>query len=146
MKRSLICETVRSILHANEGDENFKEFLSRPDKDFALYHHTTGRAMRNSLSLWEDNELTAEFKSIGIWHADDMSATIIHAVHRIGNCRRPNIERLRDVFHTHWRRMGVDPWTGATLDDSDNKEQAEEDDSNDNDRHTDIGLRPSEPA
>lgn len=143
---SLIVKLVRSIIETNIGSEDFDKFVAADNRNVAAWHHTVGRSLRNSKSLWGDNDLTAEFKSIGIWHADDMSAVLLHAVHRIMNRRPVNVKSLIEEFNAHWRMMGVDPHTGEVMQNDNSKEQSYEVASHDDNKDRDIRTQPAQPA
>ena len=55
------------------------EDLVDSEKLVSQLHFGTGMAMRNAWGLWKENELTKEFNSRGIFHADDMSSLIMLA-------------------------------------------------------------------
>lgn len=124
---SLIVRAIKELIDAAKNDEQpgAKEFRECDEEDVIYYHHALGRALRNGKiacqSLWEDNDLTKEFRDIGIWHADDMSWVLIIGAHRIINGRPVKLEEIRSRFHAHWRQFNIDPWTGEEINDDHSK-------------------------
>ena len=112
---SYIVEAVVDIIRSSAGDWNFCQFVLCPEDKLAKYHHTVGRGLRNDIPLWGESDVAEEFKSIGIWHADDMSDVLLTAVHRICNHKKVDITGLRKKYHAHWEKMGLDPWTGKEM-------------------------------
>lgn len=123
---SMIVRAIKEVINAVKDDTNkgAAEFRACGEDELFCYHHTLGCALRNGNicdSLLGDNDLTREFKEIGIWHADDMSHVLITAAHRIINNRSVNLRELREFFHDHWQRFGIDPWTGEEVNDHNRK-------------------------
>lgn len=79
------------------------------DEDHAVYdyHHTTGRFLRNELSLWEKSPLRDWFNSNGIYHADDMSGIILTSLHRQLNDKPIQLEDQIQYYRDYWKE--VDP-------------------------------------
>ena len=79
------------------------------------YHHSIGRLIRNNWKLWskEDNNLKIWFKNKGIWHADDMSGIILTSYWRWKNNEPFKIDEQIKFYHTHWKKMGLNPWDGS---------------------------------
>ena len=102
--------------------DHIVESLSDEDREFitndnspAAIHHTIGRYIRNSWSLWEPDtplKLDAVLK-YGIAHADDISGLILDWV--FAKVIRDNFDPRSacERFHEHWRNMGTDSLTAG---------------------------------
>jgi len=78
-------------------------------------HFFSGMYIRNEWQLWwhEDHgydgwskdlpKLNAWFRSIGIYHADDMSAMLITTLHRKLSNKPYDIEKQVEKYHKHWK-------------------------------------------
>jgi len=81
------------------------EFL---ENDTIVYHHTTGRDIRNNWGLWdEDSKLHQWFKSIGVWHADDMSGIIFDSLKRKLKGEDIKLDEQVKHYKDFWERSGV---------------------------------------
>lgn len=69
-----------TYLDGKISPEDRKYLQSGPD--MSEFHHTVGRNMRNEWGLWSGGPLKNWFKSIGIYHPDDMSGIILKAFKR----------------------------------------------------------------
>lgn len=69
-------------------------------------HLGAGMRLRNNLNLWHGNDLTKWFNSIGISHADDMSAIIHTSIHRKLNNKKINLEEQVKRYQNYWKKNG----------------------------------------
>lgn len=99
-------ERMTEIL-TNQYDDIDVEKYKSMDEDDALVsgHHTLGRALRNDWGLWGDNELTQWFNTIGIFHADDMSAIISTSFHRHLNNKDIDLDGQVAYYKKYWKEM-----------------------------------------
>jgi hypothetical protein len=54
-------------------ESELKKLKSSKETDLAVFHLTVGMYIRNSVNLWEDNEITKFFRSNGATEPDMMS-------------------------------------------------------------------------
>lgn len=84
------------------------------DLEPTLVHHFGGMALRNAWQLWHagtplhDHFLT-RFK---LWHADDMSGLLLDEAFAVSKGVSFDRQAKIDHFHDHWRKAGLDPFTG----------------------------------
>ena len=84
---------------------NKNEFLKN---DTIIFHHTLGMSIRNNWELWnETSEIHKWFKSIGIWHADDMSGIIFDSLKRKLMGEDIRLEEQVESYKNHWKRIGI---------------------------------------
>jgi hypothetical protein len=89
-----------------------------------ISHHGFGTAIRNTWNLWgarkgASTALRDEFVSrFKLGHADDMSGFILSHVEAIVNDKAFLPRREIDIYHEHWRKMGIDPVTQERVTDS----------------------------
>ena len=74
------------------------------EKEFgAALHDNLGRWIRNNWGLWsEEGELHAWFKSLGIWHPDDMSGIILTSYLRKVHNLPINLEEQVKHYVEYW--------------------------------------------
>jgi len=103
-------ENLEEAMEVLKTMEGLAEFRKVEEKDICLYHHTVGRWIRNNWGLWaeEDNKLKAYFKSLGLWHADDMSSIILTSLWRQLNNKPLNIQAQVRHFLDYWKNEGVE--------------------------------------
>lgn len=96
--------------HVTEKDK--KLIRSITEEDMWDYHHTVGRAMRNDWGLWDRNSNLHQwfFKTLNIWHADDMSGIIMTSYWRHLNGVALDLENQTDRYHKHWKEMNTTPY------------------------------------
>ena len=96
-----------SDILTNDFDDMSIEKYKNLDEEYAttVGHHTLGRALRNEWGLWEKNELTDWFNSIGIHHADDMSAIITTSFHRHINDKDIDLDGQVLEYKNYWEEM-----------------------------------------
>lgn len=91
-------------LEKNSDQKSLEEWLLRDEED-AVYniHFGAGMGIRNNWGLWEgENELCKFFHSIGIKHADDMSAIIFFSFHRHKKGNPIKLEEQVKIYWRHW--------------------------------------------
>lgn len=69
------------------------------------FHHSMGRFLRNNWGLWDSNEFTKHMNSLGFFHADDISATVIEALWHHRNNKVFDIETKKAEYEAHWKMM-----------------------------------------
>ena len=73
------------------------------DKFVNGLHHNLGRWLRNNWELWDENkELHKHFKSLGIWHADDMSGIILTTYYRKIHNLLPKLDEQIQHYKKYW--------------------------------------------
>ena len=73
-----IDEAVIAFDYVLKPEDKERTWEWNEEKFTANLHHNIGRWIRNNWGLWDENsKLHKWFKSIGIWHADDMSGIIL---------------------------------------------------------------------
>lgn len=73
------------------------------------YHFTLGMWLRNNWGLWKGgNDLTDYFNSIGIYHADDMSALILFCYVKMLRGDEFNFEEQVNKYINYWKAKGID--------------------------------------
>ena len=97
-------EALNSLL----SKEDIEDLKSMPEKKAAAEaHHGIGRWLRNNWGLWGSSDIKDYFKSLGIWHADDMSGIIIDSYHRHLNGKDIDLEGQVKYYKDYWKKMKV---------------------------------------
>lgn len=70
-------------------------------------HDSFGRWIRNNWGLWDQNsELHKYFKTLGLWHADDMSSVILESFwHHLRN-EPLDIDAQIEKYKKYWKENG----------------------------------------
>ena len=90
-----------------EESEHLTKWASMDERYAVINQHMSGGMnMRNCLSLWQENDLTKWFNSVGIYHADDMSAIIFTSTHRKLNNKEINLEKQVKHYQDYWKKNG----------------------------------------
>lgn len=92
-------------------DKNqLQSFKDMPLEDCAgVYHHSIGALMRNEWGLWgSETRISKHLESLGIYHADDKSATIFRALWHRENGRLYRMHEDVEMYRTHWAQFGLD--------------------------------------
>lgn len=76
--------------------------------------------MRNNWSLWGDSGLSKWFKSIGIFHADDMSSIILDSLVRSLKDEPIDLDGQVKFYQDYWKKMKSNP-SRVTLENKDGK-------------------------
>lgn len=99
------------IIIKGMGTEDI-QFVKDRDNSVSV-HHTMGRYLRNSWSLWDkDTHLVQWFiKEHGLCHADDLSGLILDALWCKIRGEKHDIEAQVDRYKEHWLRAGINPKT-----------------------------------
>jgi len=97
------------ILVARMDDDDKKHIRTLKDKG-ASVHHTIGRFVRNSWSLWEpDSPLKRDaVNTYWIAHADDISGLIMAWVWAEVRNEEFDPHKECERFHKHWNGYGTD--------------------------------------
>lgn len=83
-------------------DEKNKQLLK--DNDPTVFHLSSGMNIRNFLGLWEDNLLTNWFKSLGIFHPDDMSHIILTSLKRKLLNQDIDLDNQIKYIENYWKK------------------------------------------
>jgi hypothetical protein len=88
-------------------EQNDLEYIdnSKCEDVSAELHHSMGRFLRNNWGLWGTNEFTTHMRSLGIFHADDISATVIEALWHHRHDKVFDIEAKKAEYEAHWKMM-----------------------------------------
>lgn len=71
-------------------------------------HHGLGRKIRNDWGLWkEDSNLFRYFKSLGIWHPDDMSGIILVSYWRLKHNQPINLDQQIKYYQDFWEKEKI---------------------------------------
>ena len=97
-------EQVLDMLIAGVDEEEEVHPRNDPDKVASMVHFPFGMETRNSWSLWQDTPLTRWFRSIGISHADDMSAIITISFCRKVRRGRHSLDDQVKHYQEYWTR------------------------------------------
>lgn len=82
-----------------------KEIKETPeDKFLAVSHHGLGRMIRNEWGLWGDSDLKNWFEKQGLFHADDMSGTILTSYHRSLHEKPIKLEEQIKHYQDYWEK------------------------------------------
>jgi hypothetical protein len=110
---STLDEAVDMVVVALEPED--MEFIKSHEAVDA--HHTVGRGLRNAWSLWDKETVLVQWfkENYKIFHADDLSGVILSSVWAKVRGEKYDIQADITEFHEHWKRQGVDPETGETL-------------------------------
>ena len=104
-KPRTLSEAVRAMdyILTDKDKERFQEWDE--DKIIAATHHNIGRWIRNNWGLWdESSKLHKFFKSLGIWHADDMSGIILTTYYRKVHNLLPKLDEQIAHYIEYWKK------------------------------------------
>ena len=95
-----MCEHDRDVIHQSKVG-------------LADMHHTVGRYIRNSWSLWERETALVQhyIARFGLAHADDLSGLMLEQALCEVRGQAFDIEAKVRHYLEHWREQGVDPIT-----------------------------------
>lgn len=83
------------------SDEDIQIIKSHEPCEF---HFSMGMSLRNSWGLWSGGPLYDWFRSVGLYHADDMSAVILDALKcRVENTSFDLYGRVK-YYQDYWRK------------------------------------------
>lgn len=101
--------TTLKALNLLLNAEEKKMFYELSEKEFiAKTHHTLGRHIRNVWKLWDEkSKMYKWFKSIEIWHADDMSGMILTTYYRITHGLPINIKKQIKDYKDYWKNDNI---------------------------------------
>lgn len=104
---------IREVIEILGVDvEIFREMDERKALDDS--HHGLGTFLRNKW-FWHPSEYYTFFNKIGLYHADDMSGTLLKCTHRHLNNKSFDLKNVAAEYIKYWRRLGIDPKTGEKL-------------------------------
>ena len=78
------------------------EFKQAKEADLAKYHMGIGLWMRNNWGLWKGSHLADHFRSLGIFHPDDMSGIIITSFYRHLNGKPIRLDEQVERYKAYW--------------------------------------------
>lgn len=84
-----------------------KQKFKETDEESAtvMLHFGTGMYLRNNWGLWDSNsQLCKYFKSIGIFHPDDMSSIILTSFHRHLNNKDIDLQGQIKYYKDYWNK------------------------------------------
>ena len=86
-----------------------------------MIHHTVGRCLRNSWSLWEDTPLKRDaVNTFKIAHGDDISSLILNWVWARVREEAFDPQDFVKTYHEHWKNAGTNALeAGGWKEDSD---------------------------
>jgi len=117
---STLYEVLDELEKEHRDDEECKKFAEEPeDEAVSSRHHGLGQHIRNGYELWKgDSVLSVHFKSLGIFHADDMSGIIMRSLHRRLNSRDIKLKDQVKFYQDFWeetdRKNKGAPLSGTT--------------------------------
>jgi hypothetical protein len=88
------------------ADQNLIETYKRiSEQDLPTYHFGFGMHIRNKWGLWSGSPLKDYFKSLGIYHADDMSGIIIKGFWYHLNNKKFDLDKEVKHYRDYWANM-----------------------------------------
>lgn len=111
-RRAKTLDDAVNTLIAYIANDNELDMFRETEESVVLQKHPYfGRYIRNTFGLWDpESPLHKWFKdNLNLAHADDTSAIIIVAAHRLLNGKPSNEKEMADRFHTHWLTYGLNP-------------------------------------
>lgn len=88
-------------------DKQKEEIRTRPEEDMIEFHQGVGRWIRNKWGLWSGGPLYDHFKTLGLWHADDMSGVILTSFCRHLKGKPLDVEGQVKFYLDFWKKQGV---------------------------------------
>lgn len=79
-----------------------KNSLKNKTIDLVSLHHSLGRYIRNKWGLWEESFLFKWFGTIGVEHADDMSAIILESYVKYLRGEDLELEKQIEKYQKFW--------------------------------------------
>lgn len=83
-------------------EEKIEDFKSKPEDDAVTSEHFAQGAWIRNHWLNDTQELMSFFESHGVYHRDDMSATILRSFHRRLNGRPIDLEGQAEYYRNWW--------------------------------------------
>ena len=103
-------DAINWVLEITKDDSNgLNEWLQFNENEaIATSHHNLGMHIRNSLGLWHDGSMVPYFNSLGIYHADDMSAIILTSLYRKKNNIDIKLDEQIKFYIDYWEKENSD--------------------------------------
>lgn len=80
-------------------------FKGGSEDDLSRYHHSLGQWLRNEHGLWEESgELYEYLKSLGLWHADDMSGVVLSSYWRYLHGKPLGLNEQVQHYLDYWEK------------------------------------------
>jgi hypothetical protein len=96
--------------------DQLDQFSKLTQEELCTAHFSFGMSLRNDWGLWSGSPLKDFFKSVGVYHADDMSAIIIKSFWCNLNGKPFNLYGEAVHYHKYWQEMcGYQPDIPDTL-------------------------------
>jgi hypothetical protein len=87
--------------------DQLEKILSLSEKEMIVYHRTVGRTIKNHWGFWTgDSDLFLWFKSLGIWHPDDMSGIILKSFYRHLKNLPLQLDEQVKYYKEFWEKNG----------------------------------------
>jgi hypothetical protein len=89
--------------------KDIDKFKNMDEDALSQLHHGFGTHIRNNFGLWgnkddkDNSDVKKYFDSMGLHHADDMSAIIIQSWHRYLNKKSLGIEKQAQHYKDYWK-------------------------------------------
>ncbi|MFN0255268.1 DUF6794 domain-containing protein [Pedobacter ureilyticus] len=85
-------------------DTTKKQIIALTEDQFKLYSHLEmGMWIRNNWKLWSGGKLSKYFKSIGVFHPDDMSGIILTSYYRHLKGQDRELEKQVKCYQDFWK-------------------------------------------
>jgi len=87
-----------------------KEFMETPVEQLWQFHHGLGRAIRNTLGLWEQEPPPVRLyfeQQLGLTQPDDMSHVIIRALHAKVTGTEYDMQADIEMLKEHWETFNM---------------------------------------
>lgn len=97
-------EAIRA-LYKMFNDQEKEQIKSGIEEDICRYHHGLGTWIRNNWGLWSGGPLQDHFKSLGLWHADDMSGVILDSFYRHMKGLPLDVEGQVKYYLDYWKKQ-----------------------------------------
>lgn len=100
-------EDAIEFLDYKWNDSDKQKFKETDEKSATvMLHFGIGMSMRNNWNLWTgDSQLSKYFKSIGIFHPDDMSSIILTSLHRRLNNKDIDLQGQIKYYKSYWKAV-----------------------------------------
>lgn len=98
-----------TVIDALATDEEREEFKKKTKFVALGFGFGSGMIFRNRFQLWDENSnLHKYFKSLGIWHPDDMSGIIFESYHRYLNGKPIELDKQIQCYKDYWEQSDQD--------------------------------------
>ena len=91
-------------LEKNAIPEDIEKIKNISEEEMYLFHHGTGRDIRNNWGLWSGSPLSKWFNEQGIRHPDDMSGIILKSFWRKINNKPIKLKEQIEYYKNYWKK------------------------------------------